>query len=688
MKTTAAALPVLDSRRRNLAFCTIMLAVLLASLDQTIVGTALPTIVADLGGTEHMSWVVTAYLLAAATATALLGKVGALVGRKLVFQVSAAFFFVIGSFLCGAADNMTMLIAWRALQGFGAGGLLVTSTQLIGDVIPLRDRGRYQGAIGAVFGLSTVAGPLLGGLFADQLGWRWTFYINVPLAVLVVVTAHYSVPSVPPVRSGDRRSIDYLGIGLMTVGTGAALLATSWSGGSYGWGSPITLGLYAAAVAVLALFCTVETRVPEPMLPTRLFRNQVFAVCSVLSFAVGFAMFGALTYLPMYLQFVDGVSATFSGIRTLPMVTGVLIASVYSGARVSRTGRYRVFPLVGSLVMALGLLLLSSTHRGGSTWLESLSMFVLGAGIGSCMQILTVAVQNSVDYPDLGVATFGVALFRTLGSAFGTAVFGAVFAGSLAPRLEEAVAEAARVPGADPATVAEASQAPPVLWQLPPEQAAPIVDAYAETLHLVFLCAVPIALVAFVAALFLKQVPLRDVIRSASTDMGEGFASPTTAVGSQSLLELAVGKILRDMTAAEGRRILGESGTRLDVAGAWAVIQVDLCTRLAGEASLELIAGPRVMPPEALEPLFDRMVDEGYVSGGYSSLSLTEAGRQETRVLSRAWGSWLRDRLGEEHGRPGEAELRAAVDAIIMQLLVEDLAVALPMPWTGSGGRG
>src|SRR6202167_5482115 len=459
----------LTKRAINLIFVTIMLGILVSALDQTIVSTALPTIVGDLGSPGHVSWVVTSYILTDTIATVLAGKLGDLFGRKWVFQVSMVI-FIVGSALSGLAGSMTMLITWRALQGIGAGGLTVTATALIGDVIPLRQRGKYQGALGAVFGVTTVIGPLLGGVFTDDLSWRWVFYVNVPIAVIVIALATRTIPQV---RSGTKPRIDYLGCLFVALGATGLTLATSWGGkqfawGSatmlwlflasvvalgatgltlatywggtqYAWGSATIIGLFVASVAALAIFVVVELRTPEPILPMRLFRSRVFSVASVLSFIVGFAMIGSITFLPTFLQYVHGVSATLSGLRMLPMVLGLLATALISGTVVSKTGRYRLFPIAGSAVTAIGLYLISRMDQHTNFWVESLFLLVLGAGIGLIMQILTLVVQNTVDYSDLGTATSGVTFFRTLGGSFGASIMGSIFSNQLKGRLAAAV---------------------------------------------------------------------------------------------------------------------------------------------------------------------------------------------------------------------------------------------------------
>lgn len=473
-----------------------MLGMLLAALDQTIVSTALPTIVADLGGANHLSWVVTAYLLAETIMTVLIGKFGDLFGRKKAFLASVLLFLV-GSFFSGWADSMIWLIAFRAVQGLGGGGLMVTSSAVIADVVALRERGKYQGAIGAMFGVATVAGPLLGGLFVDQLSWRWAFYVNIPLGVVVVLIAAAALPTV---KSTTRPRIDYLGILLIALAATGLTLVTSWGGIEFPWASPTIIGMAIGSVVLLALFVLVELRAEEPMLPMRLFRSRVFTVASVLSFVVGFAMLGGITYLPTYLQRVQDASATESELRMLPLVVGLLITAMLSGNVISRTGRYKIFPVAGSLIMALGLFLMSTLDVDTSFWTTSGYMIVLGLGLGCCMQVPMIVVQNTSDYEDLGVATSGVSFLRTLGSSFGVAVFGTIFTN-----------------------------------QLP---AVPTVSSYVDAIQTMFLVAAPVGLLSFIVALFLKEVPLRDATKAVASN-SSGFSEPGSGDPRQELEKVA-----------------------------------------------------------------------------------------------------------------------------------------------------
>jgi EmrB/QacA subfamily drug resistance transporter len=643
--------------RQNAVFGAVALGMLLAALDQTIVSTALPTIVGDLGGAAHLSWVVTGYLLAETVSTALIGKFGDVFGRKRMFLLSVSVFLV-GSFFCGFANSMTWLIGFRMLQGLGAGGLMVTSSALIADVIPLRDRGRYQGALGSVFGVVTVIGPLLGGLFVDHLSWRWAFYVNIPIGVIVIAVA---VPAIPAVRSALKPIVDYLGIILITLGASGLTLVTSWGGTTYPWLSPTIIWLAAGSVVALVLFVLVERRAPEPVLPIRLFRNPVFAVAGPLSFIVGFAMLGGITFLPTYLQYVQGTSATMSGIRMLPMVLGLLIAAIGSGNAVSRTGRYRVFPIVGSIGMVVGLYLLSMLDEHTGFWLMSLYMFVLGVGVGLSMQVLVIAVQNTVDYADLGVATSGVTFLRTIGSSFGVAVFGSVYASQLGRKIA-----AALPPGVDP----RAAQSPAALHKLPAQLAAPVVHAYAQSLHVVFLAGVPVALAAFVLSLFLKEVPLRGTARAAATDMGDGFAMPEPTDADQGL-ERALGNLLRKERRQMHTAVLAVSP--LDEAEAWCVVKVAFGERRHGAASVAKIAEGVHVPAKVLQPAFDHAIETGYLRSAQDGLHLTDLGEDEFSTLAAAWQDWVTERLADWNPE-ATIDLSAAMARLARRLFDEQAA--------------
>jgi len=491
-----------EHRRILVILVALMLGMVLAALDQTIVATALPTIAADLHGLNHLSWVVTAYLLTSTISTPLWGKLGDLYGRKKLFQ-AAIVIFLVGSALSGLSQNMGQLIGFRALQGIGAGGLMVGAQAIIGDVVSPRQRGRYMGYFGAVFGLSSVIGPLLGGFFTQHLSWRWVFYINIPIGIVALVVI--AVVLHLPVKTTQHR-IDFLGAALLGGGVTAIILLTTWGGTTYGWASVPILGLGALSVLFIAAFVWAERRAAEPIIPLELFRNDVFRVANAIGFIVGFAMFGVIIFLPLYLQTVHGATPTSSGLQLLPLIIGLLVTSITSGRMVTRTGRYKIYPIVGTALMTVGIFLLAQQTPSTTLAVSSVYMFVVGAGIGLVMQVLVVAVQNSVPYSQLGTATSSATFFRSIGGSFGVAVMGAVFNNRLASNLPRYLPPAALK---DLAGHSSMSITPAQLNALPADVHAGFIQAFSQSLHDVFLIGVPIGLVAFVLTFFLREVPLR-----------------------------------------------------------------------------------------------------------------------------------------------------------------------------------
>jgi EmrB/QacA subfamily drug resistance transporter len=477
----------------------LMLAVLLGALDQTIVSTALPKIASDLNGLNKLAWVATAYLLTSAIVTPIYGKLGDMFGRKKIFQF-AIVLFLIGSALCGISQNMDQLVAFRALQGLGGGGLISLALAIIGDVVPPRQRGRYQGYFGAVFGVSSIAGPLLGGLLTEHLSWRWIFYVNVPLGALALAAIATRLHL--PVRQSTAK-FDYVGAVLMSAWAICLLTALTLGGTSYHWGSTQIVGLFIGFGVLLASFISWETKVQEPILPLRLFKNSIFTVSSILSGLAGLILLGTIIFLPEYQQIVRGDSPTLSGLYLLPFVGGLFVASLSSGRLISKFGRYRIFPIIGTLIVSLGLFLFSHVTVSTSQWLLSLWMVITGFGVGSFMQVMTLAVQNSVERSLLGTGTAIVTYFRSLGSSLGTAIFGVILTNRLTVHLKQLAPHAA----AKGSTLLSNTSA---LAKLPASTRQSILIAFSKSFHDVFLAAVPFALFAFFVALFLKEAPLRN----------------------------------------------------------------------------------------------------------------------------------------------------------------------------------
>lgn len=501
--------PPAGSRHITAIFAGLLVAMLLSSLDQTIFSTALPTIVGELNGVNHMLWVTTAYILAATIMMPVYGKLGDLIGRKHLF-IGALVLFMLGSVVGGLAGSMPGLIAARAIQGLGGGGLLILAQAIIADVVPVRDRGRYMGVMGAVFGISAVAGPLLGGWFTESIGWRWAFWLNIPLGAAAIATAWRFLPLT---RHPDRPPIDIAGFVTMAVSATSLILVTSLGGNTYDWGSPEILGLSLLAIVAGAAFVWVESRAVEPLIPLHLFRDRNFNLSTIAGLVIAIAMFGAIGYIPTYLQMVYGYTATEAGFLTLPMVFGLMLTALSTGQVVSRTGRYKWMPIASGVVMTAGLLLLSTLTASTSIWVVCAYLFVLGAGVGLGMQILVLIVQNAFPRREVGTATAANNFFREIGASLGSAVVGSLFTARLTSLLTERLPQDAAAGG-----VSENSLTPSLVRNLPDPVREAIASAYNDALTPVFLYLVPLTIATILILLFIREKPLAQTLDAAPED--------------------------------------------------------------------------------------------------------------------------------------------------------------------------
>ena len=641
------------TNRLALVFAGLMMVLLLAALDSTIVATALPTIVGDLGGLERIAWVTSAFLLAQTAVTPLYGKLGDQLGRKRVLQ-SAVVLFLAGSALCGLSQSMTELIAFRAVQGLGAGGLIVLVQASVGDIVPPSERGRYQGLFGAVFGFAAVAGPLLGGVLVDNLSWRWIFYVNLPIGLLALAVISATLPQAQTKR---RPTIDYLGAGVLASALSALVLVASLGGTTWPWGSAQIVLVSLAGVALLVAFTVVERHAKEPVLPLSLLRDEVFRVATLLSLIVGFALFGTITFLPLFFQTVFHASPTSAGLRLIPLMGGLVTASVISGRRIAATGRYRRFPIAGTVLMTAGMYLLSRIGLGTSSVAIDGSLVVLGLGLGLTMQVLVLAVQNAVGYEMLGAATSGVTLARGIGGSFGAAVFGTIFTTRLRSQLSGVLHGplATQVAGGGRLTGAQVES-------LPHRAQVAYESAYVNALHPVFITAAAIAAVGFVLSLRLRERPLRSTAAT-STGLDDSLAAPKSPSSLQEIdraLSIAAGEQRR---REFGARMVARAGVDISPGAAWALARF---SSYGVHGTLEMARSVGI-PEERIAPVQRELRERGLVEGEGRDARLTPAGTAMADQLLSARREELCSLLAGQE----DAERTPEVQELISRLCVE-----------------
>jgi len=645
----------LPKRRVLIIFGALMLGMFLAALDGTVVSTALPTIVGDLGGASHLGWVVTAYLLASTVSTPLWGKLGDLYGRKLFFQ-GAIVLFLFGSILAGFAHSMLELILFRGIQGLGGGGLLVGAQSIVGDIVSPRDRGRYAGAFGATFGVATIFGPMLGGVFTQYLSWRWVFFINIPVGILALIVTAATLPVTKAVMA---RTIDYVGALLLTLSATCLVLLTSLGGTSLPWGSPTIILLGVLGFGGGIAFVLVERRAKDAVIPSHLYRNRVFSSASAIGFVVGFAMFGALTFLPQFFQIVRGVSPISSGFRLLPMMVGLFAASITTGQVVARRGRYKMFPVIGTFMTAVGLLLLATMSVTTSGLLLALYMAIFGIGLGMTMQVLILAVQNAVSYEDLGAATAASNFFRSIGNSFGVAIFGAIYANLLPRKLDQ-------IMHVHVTHVSIGQLTPASFHNLAPFVQNDLRQAITETMQWIFVLSVPFAVLAFVLSLFLPEIELRKAVRVGAESLD---VSGTPEI--RSSLEEVTLSLERAIAREDRSEVYLDLAHRSDLPlgpqACWLLFRIEE----TGATTTTALASRLQSAASSFESGLEELINEGLVVVEGERITVTASGEAAAAKLVEARRATL-DALLDGWDPTSYPEVEELVRRLAAQLMADD----------------